>query len=98
MDPEHQAAAPLPRERRRHKKRFNLAHSVAGVALLLALQGTVGSISEALTGAPYASVFVVLVGGLIGGLGIILIATEVIREVRQAMLMLALLSAVLVEF
>src|SRR5688572_13430737 len=82
----------------RHRTRFNLAHSLAGAALLLGLEGAVAGVLDLLLGTHSAGVLVVLIGSVVGGLFIILIATEVIEEVRRPFHMLVLLSGVVFQF
>lgn len=101
MPPENppSGSGPVPAQRRpRSRKRFNLAHSIAGVALLLGLQGAIGGFVDVVSGTHSASIFIILIGSLVGGLFVILIATEVIEEVRKSLHMLVLLSAVVFEF
>lgn len=85
-------------EHRRSRRRFNFAHSLAGVGLVLAIEGAFVGLSELFFGTYAAGVFVVMIGALVGGPFIILIATEVIEEVRRALHMLVLLSAVVFQF
>lgn len=80
------------------RKRFNFAHSIAGVALLLGLEGAAIGLFDVFLNTNSAGIFTVLVAALAGGLFIIIIATEVIEEVRRSMHMLILLSAVVFEF
>jgi hypothetical protein len=80
------------------RKRFNLAHSIAGVALLLGLEGAAMGLVDVILGTNTAGIFVVIASALAGGLFVILIATEVIEEVRRPLHMLVLLSAVVFEF
>ena len=82
----------------RTRKRFNFAHSIAGVALLLGVESAVIGVFDLLFGSHTPGVFVVLVSALAGGLFVILIAREVIEEVRKPFHMLFLLSAVVFEF
>ena len=80
------------------RKRFNLLHSIAGIALLLVVEAAICIFTDSFSGSAFASVFVVLAAAVAGGLGIVFLATEVIREVRHALHMLILLSAVVLEF
>jgi hypothetical protein len=84
-------------EHHRRRKRFHLIHSIASVALLLVIQGTIGILASTFWNES-AYIFVILTAAVVGGLGIILVATEVIREIRNALHMLFTLSAVLSEF
>jgi len=88
----------MPTEAIRKRKRFNFAHSLAGVALVLGLEGTLVGLSNVIFGTNLAGSVVVVIGALIGGLFVIVIATEVIEEVRKPFHMLILLSAVVFEF
>lgn len=80
------------------RKRFNFAHSLAGVALVLGLEGALVGLSDLIFGAHTAGIFVITTGALAGGLFVILIATEVIEEVRKPLHMLVLLSSVVFQF
>lgn len=98
MLPENTSANSAPAEHHKPRRRFNFAHSLAGVALVLGLEGALVGLFDLLFGTHSAGVFVVVIGALTGGLFVILIATEVIEEVRRPLHMLVLLSAVVFEF
>jgi hypothetical protein len=91
------SASPTP-EHHKTRKRFSFAHSLAGVALLLGIEGALVGLFDVFFGTNSAGAFVVVIGALIGGLFVTLIATEVIEEVRKSIHMLFLLSAVVFEF
>lgn len=97
MLPETKPAGATPIHHRT-RKRFSFAHSLAGVALLLGIEGALVGLFDVLFRTNSAGAFVVVIGALIGGLFVTLIATEVIEEVRKAVHMLFLLSAVVFEF
>lgn len=89
------AAAPVHHKTR---KRFSFAHSLAGVALLLGIEGALVGLFDVIFGTNSAGALVIVLGAMVGGLFVTLIATEVIEEVRKAVHMLFLLSAVVFEF
>jgi uncharacterized membrane-anchored protein len=77
-----------------NEKRFSLWHSVLIVAgMLLVEAGLVFLLNT-----PAFSIGSILLFALIGAFIIVLLATDVIREVRNADHMLFLLSAVIIEF
>lgn len=84
--------------RKPRRKRFNFAHSLAGVALVLGAEGALVGLSELIFGTQIAGIFVITTSALAGGMFIILIATEVIEEVRKPLHMLVLLSSVVFQF
>ncbi len=76
------------------RKRFKLSHSLLGITVLLLIEGIVyGYAPLQIFREPF-----IIVLALIGGAGIVVIATEVIEEVRNAQHMLFLLSFVVFEF
>lgn len=97
MLPEITPAGSAPTHHKK-RKRFSFAHSLAGVALLLGIEGALVGLFDVMFGTNSAGAFVIVIGALIGGLFVILIATEVIEEVSKAVHMLFLLSAVVFEF
>jgi hypothetical protein len=76
------------------RKHFSLLHSIAIVIGLLIVEMVVVFLFRM----PALSVITILVLSLGGAIGIIFIATEAIREVRNADHMLMLLSSVIAEF
>ncbi|MBA3788789.1 hypothetical protein H0X32_00120 [Patescibacteria group bacterium] len=76
------------------RKRFNLMHSIVGIALLVVVEA---GILFLFGNSPFTAGVIVFFS-LGGALGIVIISTEVIREVRNADHMLFLLSAVITEF
>jgi hypothetical protein len=80
------------------RRRLNLMHSLASVTLLLIIEGVAATWLSVVWSMHEASVGVILAAAVAGGLGIIVIAAEVVEEVRNSLHMLVLLSAVVFEF
>lgn len=75
------------------RKKFKLWHSILGLTVLVALQGTFVYV------APIgATVWLILCAAILGSSATVYVATEVIEEVRNATYMLVLLTAVVTEF
>src|SRR4051812_4142991 len=72
--------------------KFTFSHSLAGLLALL--------LSEILCVSflPVFSIAAIVVAAVVGGVGIIVIATDVIEEVRNSTKMLTFLSVTVVEF
>jgi len=80
------------------RKRFHLSHSLAGAVILLAAEGgLLWALGSTSFHSP-AQWIVVLVFAFVGAVANIVVATQVISEVRNATHMLAFLSGVVSEF
>ena len=75
------------------RKKFKLSHSLIGLAALLIIQGALVYFFPVGTVA-----WLTLVASVVGSIVALTVATEVIKEVRNAAHMLSLLSVVVVEF
>jgi hypothetical protein len=73
-------------------KKFNISHSILGIAAILLLQILIVSFIPALAGIS------ILAGAIVCGIGIVVIATDVVEEVRESRKMLILLSVTVLEF
>jgi len=75
-------------------RRFQISHSLIGVAGLLVAEALLVFVVPPIAGA------MILLGAIAGGIGIVVIATDVIEEVRrsQAMLILLFMTVTVIEF
>ena len=80
------------------RKNFHLSHSVLGTALLLLLEGALLVFLGRSPIYAQARWMLIIVMAFFGGVANIVVATEVIEEVRNAKHMLVLLSAVVSIF
>jgi hypothetical protein len=74
------------------RRRFTISHSAMGVVGLLVVEALIVFI------VPPIGTFALLLAAIVGGVGIVVIATEIVEEVRNSRNMLILLSATVVEF
>jgi|GEM_PF-1110966 hypothetical protein len=80
------------------RKKFHLSHSVLGAILLVGLEGFLLFLLGRVSSYADARGILILVVALFGGVANVVVATEVIEEVRNARHMLFILSAVVAEF
>jgi len=73
-------------------RRFQISHSLIGVAGLLAVEALLVFVVPPIAGAT------ILLAAIAGGIGIVVIATDVVEEVRRSRAMLILLSMIVIEF
>ena len=80
------------------RKNFHLSHSIVGTVLLILLEGGLLSLLGHSPVYAHARWVIILTLAFFGGVANIVVATEVIEEVRNARHMLLLLSAVVSIF
>src|SRR4051812_36465249 len=73
-------------------KRFNITHSLLWIVALLILEALFVFF------VPMIGAAVVIIAAILGGVGIVAIATDVIEEVRESRKMLFFLSATVIDF
>jgi hypothetical protein len=76
-----------------HRKKFELWHSIAGLSVLVLIQGM-----TAARFVPDIALWAIIIGALAGAVAMLYVAMEAIEEVRNARRMLGMLSAIVVEF
>ena len=75
------------------RRRFKLSHSVVGIASLIVFEYVAISFLPHVVG-----ITAIMISAIAGGIGIIVIATDVIEEVPNRTQMLVLLTSVVCEF
>jgi len=73
-------------------RRFTISHSAIGVVGLLLVEALIVFI------VPPIGTFMVILSAVAGGVGIVVIATDIVEEIRNSRRMLLLLSATVIEF
>ena len=79
----------------KRRARFTLWHSLIGMVLLVLAEGALLHVLGNVMNARWTCILLVAFGGAVAN---IIVSTEVIREVKTAMHMLVLLSAVVMQF